>query len=164
MSEVEIEAVDMEKEEEDQIIVGMANFTIKTCDDLFRAVLSSVPGVKVAVAMNEAAPKLTRCTGNEGRLEKLAAENALNIGASHAFVILMQNAYPINVLDRIRSVPGVCSITGSTANPCQVVVGKTKLGRAVLGFVDGTPVDSIEDEEGRKQRRDLVGKIGYPLG
>jgi adenosine/AMP kinase len=61
-------------------------------------------------------------------------------------------------------VPGVCSIIGSTANPCQILVGKTGLGRAVLGFVDGTAVESIEDEAGKQQRRDLVGKIGYPLG
>jgi len=164
MPEVEIEALGIEKEEEDQVIVGMANFTIKTCDDLFRAVISAVPGVRVGVAMNEAAPRLTRCTGNEKRLEELASRAALEIGASHAFVIFMRGAYPINVLASIRSVPGVCSIIGSTANPCQVIIGRTELGNAILGFVDGTPVKSLEDEDGRAERRDLVGKIGYPLG
>jgi adenosine/AMP kinase len=164
MPGVEIEVVDVEKEEEDQVVVGMANFTIKTCDDLFRAVVSAVPEVEVGVAMNEAVPKLTRSTGNEERLEGLASRNALNIGASHAFVVVMRGAYPINVLNRIMTVPGVCSIIGSTANPCQVLVGTTGLGRAILGFVDGTAVESIEDEGGKKQRRDLVGKIGYPLG
>lgn len=164
MPGVEIEVVEIEKEEEDQVVVGMANFTIKTCDDLFRAVVSTVPGVEVGVAMNEAVPRLTRFTGNEERLEGLAAKNALNIGASHAFVILMRGAYPINVLNGIRNVPGVCSIIGSTANQCQVLVGKTGLGRAILGFVDGTAVESIENDAGKKQRRDLVGKIGYPLG
>ena len=164
MPDVQIEALDIDKEEEDQVIIGMANFTIKTCDDLFRAVLSAVPGVKVGVAMNEAAPMLTRCTGNERRLEELASRTALEIGASHAFIIFMRGAYPINVLSCIRNVPGVCTILGSTANPCQVIIGRTELGSAILGFVDGTQVKSIENEDGRSQRRDLVGKIGYPLG
>lgn len=164
MAAVDMNIVEILKEKEDQIIVGMANFTIKTCDDLFRAVLSAAPDVKVAVAMNEAAPKLTRVTGNDQRLEDLASRNALQLGASHAFVILMQGAYPINVMDKIRGVPGVCSILGATANPCQIIVGRTELGNALLGFVDGNRVESIEDEDGRKQRRDLVKKIGYPLG
>ncbi len=162
--DVEIEAIAMEKEPDDQLIVGMANFTIKTCDDLFRAVLAAVPGVRVGVAMNEAAPRLTRVTGNDPRLEGLASRNALALAASHAFVVIMRGAYPVNVLDKIRNVPGVCGILGATANPCQVIVGRTALGNALLGFVDGNRVDSIEDEAGRAQRRDLVKRIGYPLG
>jgi len=164
MAPVRMNAVEMAKDKDDQIVVGMANFTVKTCDDLFRAVVSAVPGVKVATAMNEAAPKLVRVTGNDRRLEELASRNALTIGASHAFVLMMRGAFPINVMDKIRSVPGVCTILGATANPCQVVVGKTRLGNAILGFVDGNRVESIEDEEGRRQRRELVAKIGYPLG
>jgi len=158
------EVVDLKKEKDDQIIVGMANFTVKTCDDLFRAVLAAVPGVKVAVAMNEADPKLTRVTANDQRLKDLAASNALAIAASHAFVIMFTGAYPINVMDKIRNTPGLCSILGATANPCQVIVGKTDLGNAILGFVDGNRVESIEDQDGVTQRRDLVKKIGYPLG
>ena len=164
MGTMKIVPVNMEKEENDQIIVGMANFTIKTCDDLFRAVLAAVPGVKTAVAMNEAAPKLTRVTGNDGRLQDLAARNALALGASHAFVVLLDGAYPVNVMGAIRDVPGVCNVLGATANPCQVIVAQTDLGNAILGFVDGNRVESIEDDEGRQQRRDLVKEIGYPLG
>ena len=164
MGQVVIEAVDMEKEDEDQILVGMANFTVKTCDDIFRAVLAAVPGVKVAVAMNEAAPRLTRVTGNDPRLEKLSSQNALAIGASHAFVVMMRGAYPINVMDKLKSVAGVCTILGATANPCQVIVAKTGLGNAVLGFVDGQAVSSVEDESQREERRKLVADIGYPLG
>lgn len=164
MTNVNMDVVEIEKEENDQIIVGMANFTIKTCDDLFRAVLASVANVRVAVAMNEAAPKLTRVTGNDKRLEDLASRNALKIGASHAFVILMNNAYPINVMDKVRNTPGLCAILGATANPCQVIVARTELGSAILGFVDGNRVESVEDGEGARQRRELVKKIGYPLG
>ncbi len=164
MGPVKLVPVQMEKEEDDQIIVGMANFTIKTCDDLFRAVLASVPSAKAGVAMNEAAPRLTRVTGNDGRLEDLAARNALALGASHAFVILLDAAYPINVMGAIRNVPGVCTILGATANPCQVIIAKTGLGNAILGFVDGNSVEEVEDEKGRQQRRDLVRKIGYPIG
>jgi adenosine/AMP kinase len=118
MGTVDIEAVEIEKEEEDQVIVGMANFTIKTCDDLFRSVLAAVPGVKVAAAMNEAAPRIVRVTGNDPRLEELASRNALKIAASHAFVIMMREAFPINVMDKVKGVPGVCTILGATANPC----------------------------------------------
>jgi len=164
MAPVRIDAVEMDKGKDDQIVVGMANFTVKTCDDLFRAVVSAVPGVKVAAAMNEAAPKLVRVTGNDRRLEELASKNALAIGASHAFVLMMNGAYPINVMDKVRNVPGVCTIIGATANPCQVVIGSTQLGNAILGFVDGNRVEGVEDEEARKQRRELVAKIGYPLG
>lgn len=164
MDPVKIVPVDMEKEENDQIMVGMANFTVKTCDDLFRAVLASVPGVKTAVAMNEAAPKLTRVTGNDARLQELAARNALAIGASHAFVVMLDGAYPINVIGAVRDVPGVCTVLGATANPCQAIVAQTDLGNAILGFVDGNRVEAIEDDEGRRQRRDLVKGIGYSLG
>ncbi len=164
MAGVEIEAVNIEKEEEDQVIVGMANFTVKTCDDLFRAIVASVPQVKVGVAMNEAAPKLTRVTGNDDRLEELASENSLRIAASHAFVIMVNGAYPVNLLGAVKSVPGVCNVAGATANPCQVLVAETDLGRGVLGFVDGNAVEAIENERDVEQRRNLVRKIGYPLG
>lgn len=164
MSSLDIEVVDIEKGEDDQVMVGMANFTIKTCDDIFRALLGAVPGVKVAVAMNEAAPKLTRVTANDDDLETLASRNALKLAASHAFVIMMRGAYPINVMESVRNVPGVCSILGATANPCQVVLARTDLGNALLGFVDGNRVEAVEDDDGRKQRRDLAAGIGYPLG
>ncbi len=156
--------VKIEKGKDDQVIIGQANFSIYTTDNIFRELLTAAPGIKCAVAMNEAEPKLVRFDQNDDRLGDLAAKNALAIGASHVFVIVMQGAYPINVLPTIRNVPGVCNIFVASANPLELIVAETALGRAVLGVVDGQAVDTIEDDEKRRERRDLVKKIGYLLG
>ena len=144
-----------------QVIIGQANFSIFTTDNLFMTMLTTVPGIKCAVAMNEAVPKLTRVTANNPELEKLAAKNALAIGASHAFVIMMDKAFPINVLPHIKNHPAVCTIFVASANEMEVIVAETDLGRAVLGVVDGTAVDKIETAEQKKERRELAEKIGY---
>jgi len=162
--DVKLLAIKIEKETDDQVIIGQANFSIYTTDNLFRELLTTVPGIKCAVAMNEAEPKLVRFNQNDERLGELAAKNALAIGASHVFVIMTHGAYPINVLPTIRNVPGVCNIYVASANPLEVIIAETTLGRAMLGVVDGTAVDSIENEEQRQVRRDLVKKIGYKLG
>jgi adenosine/AMP kinase len=146
-----------------QVIIGQANFSIWTTDNLFMTMLTTVPGIKCAVAMNEAVPKLTRVTANDPTLEKLAAENALAIGASHAFVIMMKNAFPINVLPHIKNHPAVCNIFVASANHMEVIIGETELGRAVLGVVDGTSVDKIETAVQKKERRELAEKIGYKI-
>lgn len=162
--DVQISVVKIQKENEDQVVLGQANFSIYTVDNLFRELLTTVPGIKCAVAMNEAEPKLVRVNQNDARLGELAAKNALSIGASHIFVIMAQGAYPINILPTIRNVPGVCNIYAASANPIEVLVGETSLGRAILGIVDGQAVDQIENEQQRQARRDLVKKIGYILG
>lgn len=146
-----------------QVIVGQANFTIFTCDDLFRSLLTAVPGIKCAVAMNEAAPKLTRVTGNDERLKELAAKNALAIAASHVFVVMTENAFPINVLNTIKLHPAVCNVYVASANPIEIIVAGTELGRAVIGAVDGTAVTRIEDEDEKRSRRETVEKLGYRL-
>lgn len=156
--------VDIEKEEGMQFILGMGNFSILTVDNIFRTLLTTTPNIKCGVAMNEADPKLVRFNGNDENLSNLAASNALNIGASHIFVIMMKNAFPINVLSALKNVPGVCNIYVATANPTQIIVGETSLGRSIIGVVDGQSVDKIENDEQRKQRRQLVKKLGYILG
>lgn len=161
---VQLKVVKIQKEKEDQIIIGQGNFSIYTTDNIFRDLLTTVPGIKCAVAMNEADPKLVRFNDNDERLGDLTSKNALAIGASHVFVIMMRDAYPINVLPTLRNVPGVCNIYVASANPLEVIIAETSLGRAVLGVVDGQSVDSIEDEEKREARRDLVKNIGYILG
>ncbi|NHJ48972.1 MAG: adenosine monophosphate-protein transferase [Asgard group archaeon] len=146
-----------------QVIIGQANFSIWTTDNLFMTMLTTVPGIKVAVAMNEAVPKLTRVTANDPTLEKLAADNALAIGASHAFVIMMENAFPINVLPHIKNHPAVCTIFVASANHMEVIIGETELGKAILGVVDGTTVAKIESKDQKKERRDLAEKFGYKI-
>lgn len=161
---VELKVVKIEKEKEDQVIIGQGNFSIYTTDNLFRDLLTTVPGIKCAIAMNEADPKLVRFNDNDEGLGKLTAKNALAIGASHIFIIMMRGAFPINVLPTIRNIPGVCNIYVASANPLEVIIAETSLGRAVLGVVDGQSVNSIENAEKRQGRRDLVKKIGYTLG
>ena len=158
---VRIERVAVSNPESKQIIIGQGNFTIFACDDLFKTLLTAVPGITCAVAMNEAAPRLTRVTGNDERLKRLAAENCLKIGASHTFFIVMDNAFPINVLDALKSHPAVATIYVASANPLEVIVAETGLGRAVLGVVDGTSVNRLETVEEKKQRRELCEQLGY---
>ncbi len=146
-----------------QVIIGQANFSIFTTDNLFMTLLTAAPGIKCALAMNEAVPKLTRVTANDPTLEKLAAENAVAIGASHAFVIMIENAFPINVLPHIKNHPAVCSIFVASANEIEILIGETELGRAIIGAVDGTSVNKIETAAQKKERRELTEKIGYKI-
>lgn len=124
--------------------------------------------VKFACAMNEAAPRLTRVEGNDEEMKKLAAENCKNIGAGHVFVIQFKGAWPINLINSIKMLHGVVNLYVATANPCKVIVAETDLGevegRAVLGVVDGQSVTAIENDEQRKERKELVRKIGYLMG
>ena len=158
---VKIERVEVKNPEEKQVIIGQGNFTIFACDDIFKTLLTAVPGLKCAVAMNEAVPRLTRVTGNDEELKELASENCLKIGASHTFFILMDNAFPINVLGVLKSHPAVANIYVASANPLEVIVAETELGRAVVGVVDGTSVNRVETEEEKKERRELCEKLGY---
>ncbi|NHJ86214.1 MAG: adenosine monophosphate-protein transferase [Asgard group archaeon] len=144
-----------------QVIIGQANFSIFTTDNLFITMLTTAPGIKCAVAMNEAVPKLTRVTANDPILEKLASNNAMAIGASHAFVIMMDNAFPINVLPHIKNHPAVCSVFVASANEIEVIIGETNLGRGILGVIDGTAVDKVETAKQKQERRDLAEKFGY---
>ncbi|WP_456394738.1 adenosine-specific kinase [Thermococcus sp.] len=158
-----IEVVEIEKPAGVEAIIGQGNFSIFTVDDLAKALLTAVPVIKFGIAMNEAKPQLTRFTGNDRGLEELAAKNALKIGAGHVFVILMKNAFPINVLNTIKSHPAVVMVYGASENPLQLIVAETELGRAVLGIVDGKATTRIETEDQRKERRELVEKIGYTI-
>lgn len=160
---IEIERVEIKNPEEKQIIIGQGNFTIFACDDIFITLLTTVPNIKCAVAMNEAAPKLTRVTGNEPVLEKEASENCLRIGVSHVFFIIMDNVFPINVLNALKLHPAVANIYVASANPLEVIIPKTELGKAVIGVVDGTSTNKIEDESEKKERRELCEKLGYTI-
>ncbi len=160
---MKIEVVEIEKPEGVEAIIGQGNFSIFTVDDLARALLTAVPGIKFGIAMNEAKPQLTRFTGNDKELEELAARNALKIGGGHVFVILMRNAFPINVLNTVKSHPAVVMVYGASENPLQLIVAETELGRAVLGIVDGKAATKIETEEQKRERRELVERIGYTI-
>ncbi|MHA2059224.1 MAG: adenosine-specific kinase [Candidatus Ranarchaeia archaeon] len=144
-----------------EVIIFQGNFSILTIDDLALTLKLASPSIKFGLAMNESVPQLTRVTGNSEDLKKLAAKNTLSIGAGHAGVIFIQNAFPVNVLNAVKSHPCVCQVYAASSNPMEVVIGKTALGKAVLGVVDGTASLNIETGPQKKERKDLVKKIGY---
>jgi adenosine/AMP kinase len=145
------------------LILGQSHF-IKTAEDIYEAVVNTVPGAKFAVAFNEASgPCLVRVEGNDDELRAAAVANAQNIGAGHVFVLMIRQAYPINLLSRVRDTFEVCSIYCATANPVEVVVAQTEQGRGVLGVIDGSAPKGVEGPEEAKYRREFVRKIGYKL-
>ncbi len=160
---MELKAVRMEIPEGANIILGHSHF-IKTAEDLYEALVNTVPGAKFAIAFNEASgPCLVRVEANDEELRRVAVENALAIGAGHVFVVLLRQAYPINVLSRIRDVFEVCTIYCATANPLEVILAETEQGRGVVGVVDGSSPKGIEEPDDARHRRDFVRKIGYKL-
>ncbi|MCS6952423.1 MAG: adenosine-specific kinase [Bryobacterales bacterium] len=158
---MELKAVRLEIPEGGNLIVGQTHF-IKTAEDLYEAIVNTVPQARFGVAFNEASgPCLTRVEGNDEALKALAARNAAAIGAGHTFVIALREAYPINVLGRIKDVPEVCSIFCATANPVEVIVAETEQGRGILGVVDGFSPKGLETDEDVRKRHEFLRKIGY---
>jgi adenosine/AMP kinase len=146
------------------VILGMAHF-IKTVEDLYEALVNSVPNIKFGIGFCESSgPCLVRHEGNDEELRRLAAEKAFELACGHSFVIFIKNAYPINVLGKIKEVPEVCTIYAATANPLQVIVAETEQGRGIVGVIDGSKSKGIEKEEDIKARKEFLRKIGYKLG
>ncbi len=158
---LELHSVRMEYPADANIIIGQSHF-IKTVEDLYEAIATTVPQAKFGLAFNEGSGAcLTRSEGNDGTLRETAIRNAQALAAGHVFVILLQNAYPINVLNAIRNVPEVCTIFCATANPVEVVVAQSEQGRGVLGVIDGSSPKGVEAESDVAWRHDLLRKIGY---
>jgi hypothetical protein len=157
------EIVEIEKEDGLQVILGHAGF-IKTVEDLYEAMASSVPGVKFGLAFAEASgPCLVRSEGSDPALVKLAEKNMERIAAGHTFIILFKGAYPINLTNAIKDVNEVTRVYCATANPVEVIVATTALGRGVIGVVDGTASKGVEKEKDRSERKKFLRDIGYKL-
>ena len=147
--------------EECNVILGTTHF-IKSVEDLYETLVNSVPNIKFGLAFCESSGEcLIRVDGTDEELKKAAAENALNLGCGHSFLIFLRNAYPINVLNAIKRVPEVCTVHAATANPLEVIIAETAQGRGILGVVDGLRPKGIEDEKGIRWRREFLRKIGY---
>jgi len=158
-----IKSVKIEKPEELNIIIGQTHF-MKTAEDLYEALINSVPNIKFGLAFCEASAALkVRVEGNDEELKDLAAKNALRLSAGHTFIIMMKEAYPINVLRAVKNVPEVCSIFCATANEVDVLVAENARGRGILGVIDGEKPIGIETEDELKERREFLRKIGYKL-
>jgi len=144
-------------------ILGQSHF-IKTVEDLYEALVNAVPTVKFGLAFCESSgPCLVRYEGNDPELKELASKTAYQLSAGHTFIIFMRNAFPINVLDKVKSVPEVCNIYLATANPFQVILAETEQGRGILGVVDGFASKGIENEKDIAERKTFLRKIGYKL-
>ena len=161
---MKIDSVAMSFPEGANIIIGQSHF-IKTVEDIYEALITSVPGIKFGLAFCEASQdRLVRSEGTDEGLKKLAEENALKIGAGHTFVIVLGNAFPINVLNEIKQVQEVCTIFCATANQVDVVIAENERGRGILGVVDGVGPVGVEDKEDVKARYEFLRQIGYKKG
>jgi adenosine/AMP kinase len=159
--EVKIFKVPVKIPEGANVIIGKSHF-IKTVEDIYEALVTSVPGIKFGLAFNEASGKrLVRYEGNDEELVKAAIDSALSIGAGHIFVLFIKNAYPINILNQLKHVQEIVSLYAATANPVEVIVAETDQGRAIIGVVDGFTPLGVESDEDKKERREFLRKIGY---
>jgi len=161
---MELVTVKIDKPEATNFILGQSHF-IKTVEDIHEALINAVPGIKFGLAFNEASGDcLIRLTGSDEAMLELARKNAQAIGAGHTFILFLGDGfYPINILNAIKMVPEVCRIFCATANPTEVVIAETELGRGVLGVVDGSSPRGVEDEDGIAWRKSFLRKIGYKL-
>ncbi|MFB7885701.1 adenosine-specific kinase [Microbacterium sp. NPDC056057] len=160
---VDIEVVPLVKPDDVNVIVGQSHF-IKTVEDLHEALAGVGGTLRFGVAFCEASgARLVRRTGNDDDLVALAVDAALAIGAGHAFVVMLREGFPVNVLNQVKAVPEVCSIYCATANPVQMLVAVTDAGRGVAGVIDGQPPVGVETEQDVADRRDLLRAIGYKL-
>ncbi|MEW5761390.1 MAG: adenosine-specific kinase [Candidatus Thermoplasmatota archaeon] len=160
---MELKTLRIEKPEGINIIIGQSHF-IKTVEDLYEAIVNSVPTSKFGLSFCESSgPCLIRSEGNDDELKKLAEKNAFSLSCGHSFIIFMKNCYPINVLNAIKNVPEVCNIYCATANDVDVVIAETKDGRGILGVIDGFKSKGIEENKDKEERKKFLRNIGYKL-
>jgi adenosine/AMP kinase len=158
---MELKTIRLSVPEDCNIILGQSHF-IKTVEDLYELMITGCPNCKFGIAFCEASQScLVRVEGNDEDLKKTATENAISLGTGHAFVILLKDAFPINVLNAVKSCPEVCHIFCATANPLEVIVAETDQGRGVLGVIDGFSPKGVETERDIISRNEFLRKIGY---
>ena len=146
---------------DENMILGMSHF-IKTVEDIYEIMVNASPSIKFGVAFCEASgPCLVRSDGNDPDLIARAEKAAFDIGAGHSFIILMKDGFPINVLPALKSCHEVCRIFCATANPVEVLIAETDLGRGIIGVVDGDIPKGIETDDDKKARIEFLQKIGY---
>jgi adenosine/AMP kinase len=158
---MQLHSVRLEIPEGANIIVGTSHF-IKTVEDLYEALVNTVPQMKFGIAFNEASGAcLTRNDGNDDELKAAATRNATALGSGHTFVIVLKDGFPINVLGRIKDVPEVCGIHCATANAAEVIIAESEQGRGILGVIDGSSPKGVETEKDAEWRHGFLRKIGY---
>jgi hypothetical protein len=160
---MEIQSLKIELPNDVQIILGQSHF-IKTVEDVSECLVNCVPNIKFGIGFCEASgPCLVRHAGNDSDLDMLATNYACKLSAGHSIVILIKDAYPINVLPRLKEVSEIVNIYCATANPIEVIFIETEQGRAILGVVDGFKPKGIETEKDVEERKRLLRNIGYKM-
>jgi uncharacterized protein len=160
---MDMHTVPVEIPEGSNVILGQTHF-IKTAEDLYEIIATTVPQAAFGVAFAEASgPCLIRTEGNDADLVAASVRTLQAIGAGHVFCLYLKNAFPLNVLDRIKACPEVCTVFCATANPLEVVVASTDRGRGVLGVIDGSSPKGVESDIDKAQRKEFLRKIGYKL-
>jgi adenosine/AMP kinase len=158
---MELKTIEIIKPGEVNVIIGQAHF-IKTVEDLYEAMVQAVPNIKFGMAFCEASgPCLIRRTGTDSSLESAAVNAAMAIGAGHVFVVMLGNAFPVNVLNQIKMVTEVCTVFCATANPLKLIVAEEDGTRGVVGVIDGSPPKGVENAEDQETRRAMLRKFGY---
>ena len=160
---MELHAVRIDKPEDLNFILGHSHF-IKTVEDLHETLVQSSPSLKFGLAFCEASGvRLVRRSGNEPELIELAVRNAQLVGAGHSFIVFLRDGFPVNVLNAVKMVSEVCRVICATANPTEVLVAETELGRGIVGVVDGEPPLGVETDDDERDRMDLLRRFGYKL-
>jgi adenosine/AMP kinase len=160
---MDLSAVSIEMTPGLNVIIGQSHF-IKTVEDIHETLAGASPNLRFGLAFCEASgPCLIRRSGNSSDLVELAARNAEAIGAGHSFIVFLRDGFPVNVLNSLKMVPEVCTVYCATANPVEVLVAQTDLGRAIIGIVDGMPPAGIETDDDEAARKRLLREIGYKL-
>jgi adenosine/AMP kinase len=160
---MELKVIRIDVPEDCNIILGQTHF-IKTAEDLYETIVTSVPQAKFGVAFTEASgPCLIRTEGNDTELLNTCVRNLQEIGAGHVFCIILKNAFPINVLNQVKNCAEVCRVFCATANPVEVIVASTPQGNGVLGVIDGFSPKGIEKPADKAHRKEFLRKIGYKL-
>jgi len=157
---MDLTAVSLEIPAEGNLVVGQSHF-IKTTEDLAE-IAAMVPGAKFGVAFCEASgPCLIRVDGNDPDLIAIATRNAERVAAGHTFFLALRGAFPITLLNAVKSCPEVCTIHCATGNPAQAIVAQTEQGRGIVGIIDGASPKGTEDAAARDKRKELLRAIGY---
>jgi uncharacterized protein len=160
---MDLKTVKIEKPADMNFILGQSHF-IKTIEDLYEAIVQTVPGMKFGIAFCESSgPALVRWAGNDSKLIELAQKNAKNLSCGHSFIIFMEGGFPVNILNTIKNVPEVCGVFCATANPVEVIIAESEQGRGILGVIDGVNTKDIETNADIKVRKEFLRKIGYKL-
>jgi adenosine/AMP kinase len=143
------------------VIIGQTHF-IKTVEDLYEIMVTSVPGAHFGIAFCEASgPCLIRAEGNHEELRTAAIDAAQKVGAGHTFYVFIKDAFPINILGQIKACMEVCSVFCATANPLEVIVARTEQGGGILGVIDGSSPKGVESDADVENRKSFLRKIGY---